>query len=253
MRGTITLINTNGEKYSFYAAKMECLGGEKNDYYYKPEIGFFRFLEKTAVNNTAKIDIIADAKTVARCMLNSRIGGKSNYVVVLSTPDGQTIEEYLFNRDNPIPTDWLSFDTVKQEFFLRASSTNYATLVASGRKPIRSYNIGEFAKMSAEVLSVAENGDYDRIPQNMGHILEVFHCKGTTIAEKLSAWCLKDATAKYDGQYSFYSEDGKRRCLTVDFKCAISVKIDGTTKKVNAYGKTHGIKYTCFMPTFLMG
>ena len=32
MRGTITLVNTNGEKYSFYAAKMECLGGEKNDY-----------------------------------------------------------------------------------------------------------------------------------------------------------------------------------------------------------------------------
>ena len=46
MRGTITLVDTNGEKYSFYAAKMECLGGEKNDYYYKPEIGFFRFLEK---------------------------------------------------------------------------------------------------------------------------------------------------------------------------------------------------------------
>lgn len=253
MRGTITLVNTNGEKHSFYAAKMECLGGEKNDYYYKPEIGFFRFLEKTAINNTAKIDVIANAKTVASCMVNSRIGGKSNYVVALSTPDGQAIEEYLFNRDNPIPTDWLSFDTTKQEFFLRASSTNYATLVASGRKPIRSYNIGEFAKMSAGVLSVAENGDYDRIPQNMGHILEVFHCKGTTIAEKLSAWCLKDATAKYDGQYSFYSEDGKRRCLTVDFKCAISVKIDGTTKKVNAYGKTHGIKYTCFMPTFLMG
>lgn len=252
MRGTITLVDTNGEKYSFYAAKMECLGGEKNDYYYKPEIGFFRFLEKTAINNTAKIDVIANAKTVASCMVNSRIGGKSNYVVALSTPDGQAIEEYLFNRNNPIPIDWLSFDTTKQEFFLRASSTNYATLVASGRKPIRSYNIGEFAKMSAEVLSVAENGDYDRIPQNMGHILEVFHCKGTTIAEKLSAWCLKDATAKYDGQYSFYSEDGKRRCLTVDFKCAISVKIDGTTKKVNAYGKTHGIKYSCFMPTFLM-
>lgn len=253
MRGTITLINTNGEKYSFYAAKMECLGGEKNDYYYKPEIGFFRFLEKAAVNDTAKIDVIADAETVASCMLNPCIGGKSNYVVALSTPDGQTIEEYLFNRNNPIPTDWISFDTVKQEFFLRASSTNYATLVASGRKPVRSYSIADFTKKSAEVLSVAKNGDYDKIPKNIGHVLEVLHCKGTSIAEKLSAWCLKDATAKYDGQLSYYTEDGKRHCLTVDFKCSISVKIDGTTKKVNAYGKTHGIKYTCFMPTFLMG
>lgn len=253
MRGTITLVNTNGEKHSFYAAKMECLGGEKNDYYYKPEIGFFRFLEKTAINNTAKIDVIANAKTVASCMVNSRIGGKSNYVVALSTPDGKTIEEYLFNRDNPIPTDWLSFDTVKQEFFLRASSTNYATLVASGRKPVRSYTIADFTRMSAEVLSVAKNGDYDRIPQNMGHVLEVLHCKGTTIAEKLSAWCLKDATAKYDGQLSYYTEDGKRHCLTVDFKCAVSVAMADTTKKKKAYGNTHGIKYTCFMPTFLLG
>ena len=109
MRGTITLIDTNGKKYSFYAAKMECLGGEKNDYYYKPEIRLFLFLEKTAVNNTAKIDVIANAETVASCMLNSRIGGKSNYVIALSTPDGQAIEEYLFNRNNPIPVDFFAF------------------------------------------------------------------------------------------------------------------------------------------------
>ena len=249
----ITLIDKQGNEYDFSPANKNLLGGKNNSFYYQPHIGFFQFLEKAAVNDTAKIDVIAKPETVSACMINSRISGKSNYVVALSTPDGQTIEEYLFNRNNPIPVDWLSFDTVKQEFFLRASSTNYATLVASGRKPVRSYSIADFTKKSAEVLSVAKNGDYDRIPQNMGHVLEVLHCKGTTIAEKLSAWCLKDATAKYDGQLSYYTEDGKRHCLTVDFKCAVSVAIADTTKKKKAYGNTHGIKYTCFMPTFLMG
>ena len=253
MRGTITLINTNGEKYSFYAAKMECLGGEKNDYYYKPEIGFFRFLEKTAVNNTAKIEVIATPETVSACMINSRIGGKTNFVVAMNEPQTENIVEFLFNKDFPIPVDWISFDTTKQEFFLRASSTNYKSLIAGKHKLLRRFTIAEFTNFNAEIQKTIEKEDFDRVPQNLGHVLEILHCKGTTAADKLTAWNLKDSNARYDGQYTFYNEDGKRRCLTVDFKCAISIKIEGSTKKVNAYGKTHGIKYTCFMPTFLMG
>lgn len=249
----ITLIDRQGKEYEFSPANKSLLGGKNNSFYYQSHIGFFEFLEKTAVNNTAKIDVIARPEIVSACMMNSRIGGKANFVVAMSEPKTGDIVEFLFNKDFPIPADWISFDTVKQEFFLRASSTNYKTLITRKHKLLRRMSVSEFTNFCGSVRQAADNGDYSREPQNLGHMLEILHCKGTTAADKLTAWNLKDSNAKYDGQYSFYSEDGKRHCLTVDFKCAISIKIDGTTKKVNAYGKTHGIKYTCFMPTFLMG
>ena len=248
----ITLIDKQGNEYHFNPANKNLLGGKNNNHYYQPHIGFFEFLEKAAVNNTAKIDVIAKPETVSACLINSRIGGKTNFVVAMNEPQTGNIVEFLFNKDFPIPADWISFDTTKQEFFLRASSTNYKTLIASKHKLLKRLSVADFTKFCDSVKQAIDNGDYNRIPQNLGHMLEILHCKGTTAAGKLTAWNLKDSNARYDGQYSFYSEDGKRHCLTVDFKCAISVKIDGTTKKVNAYGKTHGIKYTCFMPTFLM-
>lgn len=249
----ITLIDKQGNKYKFSPANKNMLGGKNNSFYYQPHIGFFEFLEKSAVNDTAKIDVIARPETVSACMINSRIGGKTNFVVAMNEPKTENIVEFLFNAENPIPADWISFDTVKQEFFLRASSTNYKTLIAGKHKLLKRMAIKDFTTFCGSVKQAVDNGDYNREPQNLGHMLEILHCKGTTAADKIAAWNLKDSNARYDGQYSFYSEDGKRHCLTVDFKCAISVKIDNTTKKVNAYGKTHGIKYTCFMPTFLMG
>ena len=248
----ITLIDKQGNEYRFNPANKNLLGGKNNSYYYQPHIGFFEFLEKAAVNDTAKIDVIAKPETVSACMINSRTGGKANFVVAMNEPQTGNIVEFLFNKEFPIPADWICFDTTKQEFFLRASSTNYKSLIAGKHKLLRRFTVTEFTNFNAEIKKTIENGNFDRVPQNLGHVLEVLHCKGTTAAEKLTAWNLKDSNARYDGQYSFYSEDGKRHCLTVDFKCAISTKIDGTTKKVNAYGKTHGIKYTCFMPTFLM-
>ena len=248
----ITLIDKQGNSYNFSPANKNLLGGKNNSYYYQPHIGFFQFLEKAAVNDTAKIDVIAKPETVSACMINSRIGGKTNFVIAMNEPKTGNIVEFLFNKEFPIPADWICFDTVKQEFFLRASSTNYKSLIAGKHKLLRRFTIAEFTNFNAEIQKTIEKGNFDRVPQNLGHVLEVLHCKGTTAADKLTAWNLKNSNARYDGQYTFYNEDGKRRCLTVDFKCAISIKIEGSTKKVNAYGKTHGIKYTCFMPTFLM-
>ena len=196
----IKLIDKQGNEYSFSPANKNLLGGKNNSYYYQPHIGFFEFLEKAAVNDTANIDVIATPEIVSACMINSRIGGKTNFVVAMNEPKTENIVEFLFNKDFPIPADWISFDTTKQEFFLRASSTNYKTLIASKHKLLKSISMADFATFCGSVKQAIDNGDYSREPQNLGHMLEILHCKGTTAADKLTAWNLKDSNARYDGK-----------------------------------------------------
>ena len=103
----ITLIDKQGNEYRFNPANKNLLGGKNNSYYYQPHIGFFQFLEKAAVNDTAKIDVIAKPETVSACMINSRIGGKANFVVAMNEPKTGNIVEFLFNKNFPVPADWI--------------------------------------------------------------------------------------------------------------------------------------------------